>query len=189
MPTNWHDLPADQIVHGNNQCLYCQGPISLQKTKALQALRTRYDEMTSTLAKLNKRANHVRDIWSLGCPRYDFSHITDGSYDPAHLKHYYVVQLKLLGCDLDRWSRLRERIALELERWYGAAREALKNETVLENQDLPVPTGEEGDAWEPESLYEELELQARCFVEQLEEAAEENGLGVLGFRRPSYLQL
>ena len=53
-----------------------------------------------------------------------------------------------------------------------------------EHQDLPTTTDGGGDTWELEGL----ELQARYSVEQLEEAAEKNGLGILGFRRPSNLQ-
>src|ERR1700722_8922745 len=93
MPTDWHDLPADQIVHDNDRCWYCQGESSFRKTKALQTLRTRYSEMIGALKGLDKRIDHVKETWSPGCPRYDFSHITDGLYGPEHPKHYYVVRV------------------------------------------------------------------------------------------------
>jgi hypothetical protein len=145
MPTDWHDLPADQIVHDNGRCWYCQGESSLRKTKALQPLRTRYGEMIGALKDLDKRVDHVKEAWSPGRPRYDFSHISDGSYDPEHPKHYYVVQLKLLGYCLNRWCDLKECIAFELERSYWAARETLRNEMSPEHQNLPTTTDGGGD--------------------------------------------
>lgn len=144
--------------------------------------------MIGALKGLDKRVDHVKEVWSPCCPRYDFSHITDGSYDPEHLKHYYVVQLKLLGYSLDKWCDIKECTAFELERSYWAAREALRNEMSPEHQDPPTTTDGSGDTCELEALYEGLELQARCSVEQLEEAAEKNGLGILRFRRRSILQ-
>ena len=114
--------------------------------------------MISVLKGLGKRVDHVKEAWNPGCPRYDFSYITDGSYDPEHLKHYCVVQLKLLGYSLDRWCGLKECITFELERSYWAAREALRNEKSPEHQDLPMTTDGDGDTWELEALYEGLEL-------------------------------
>ena len=143
--------------------------------------------MVGALKGLDKRVDYMKEVWSRGCPQYEISHITDGLYDPRHPKHYYVVQLKLLGYSLDRWCNLKECIAFKLERWYWAAREALRNEISLEHQGLPTTTDGGRDTWELEALYEGLELQARCSVEQFEEAAGKNGLGILGFRRPSNL--
>lgn len=74
--------------------------------------------MIGALKGLDKHIDHVKEVWSPGCPQYDFSHITDGPYDPEHPKHYYVAQLKLLGYCLDRWCDLKECIAFELERSY-----------------------------------------------------------------------
>jgi hypothetical protein len=55
--------------------------------------------MIGALKDLGKRVDHEKEAWSPGCPRYDFSHITG---DPEHPKHYYVVQLNLLGYCLNR---------------------------------------------------------------------------------------
>lgn len=61
MPTGWHDLPADQIVHDNGRCWHCQGESSLRKTKAFQTLRTQYSEMIGALKDLGKRVDHEKE--------------------------------------------------------------------------------------------------------------------------------
>ena len=127
--------------------------------------------MVGALKGLDKRVDYMKEVWSPGCPRCYISHITDGLYDPGRSKHYYVVQLKLLGYSLDRWCNPKECIAFELERSYWAVREALRNEMSLDHQDLPTTTDGGRDTWELEALYEGLELHASCSMEQFEEAA------------------